>query len=212
MLHKNPSTGLRTHWKAICYSRQVVFLCPVLRPPKLSATKHKNAMWKKIEGYEKYSVSDSGEVRNDETGRILKQTIDKDDYRMVTLHYGKKRWVGVARLVAEAFVPNPNNYPQINHKDENKSNNSAENLEWCTASYNTNYGTRNSRCAVKMGKTVYQFQDDELVGIWQSTKLAGKVFGISPTNIADCARGIKNSAGGYKWSYVSPLNNNQNAA
>lgn len=170
-------------------------------------------MWQKINEFNVYSVSDSGEVRNDRTGKILKQYIDKDGYYRVTLHMDKRRgWRGVARLVAEAFVPNPNNYPVVNHKDENKSNNSADNLEWCTASYNTNYGTRNSRCAEKMGKKVYQFQGDELVGIWQSTKLAGRVFGISPMNIADCARGVKPSAGGYKWSYVSPLNNNQNAA
>lgn len=168
-------------------------------------------MWKTIEGYEQYSVSDSGEVRNNITGKILKQTIDKDGYYMVTLHNsdsGKKRWVGVGRLVAEEFIPNPNNYSQVNHKDEDKSNNSVENLEWCTASYNTNYGTRNSRCAAKMGKMVYQFKDNELVGIWQSTKIAGRFCSISPTNIADCARGLKNSAGGYKWSYVQPLNNN----
>lgn len=105
-------------------------------------------MWRQIEGYEQYSVSDSGEVRNNVTGRLLKQTIDKDGYLMVTLHYGKRKWVGVHRLVAQAFVPNPDNLPCVNHKDEDKSNNSVENLEWCSVAYNNGYGARGLKTSI----------------------------------------------------------------
>lgn len=162
-------------------------------------------MWKKIQNYEAYSVSDSGEVRNDITGKILKQTIDRDGYHMATLHYGlngKRRWVGVHRLVAEAFIPNPDGLPIVNHKDENKDNNAVDNLEWCSASYSTNYGTRNYKTAKKLSKRVYQYEDGELVGWYDSTKLAGKFLGVNFTHIADCCRGERKSAGGYKWSYT----------
>lgn len=161
-------------------------------------------MWKKVIDNEAYSVNEIGEVRNDSTGRILKQTIDKDGYHMVTLINSvskKKQWVGVHRLVAQAFIPNPNNYPIVNHKDENKDINTKDNLEWCDASYSTNYGTRNTRVGRKNSKRVYQYDDGELVGWYDSTKLAGKFLGISPTKIADCCRGEKKSAGGYRWTY-----------
>jgi hypothetical protein len=162
-------------------------------------------MWKKIQNYEAYSVSDSGEVRNDITGKILKQTIDRDGYHMITLHYGpngKRRWAGVHRIVAETFIPNPDCLPIVNHKDENKDNNAVDNLEWCSASYSTNYGTRNNRTAKKLSKRVYQYEDGELVGWYDSTKLAGKFLGIGPSHISDCCRGEKKTAGGYKWSYT----------
>lgn len=163
-------------------------------------------MWKKINTNTDYSVSDSGEVRNDETGRILKHTIDKDGYHMVTLHYGiggKRRWVGVHRLVAEAFIPNPNNYPVVNHKDENKDNNVLSNLEWCDASYSTNYGTRNERTGKANSKRVSQYDDGKLIKVWDSTKQAGRELGINPSKISDCARGVRHSTGGFTWKYVA---------
>lgn len=79
--------------------------------------------------------------------RIKKQQTDKDGYSRVMLYGTKpyKKFVPVHRLVATAFIPNPYNYSQINHKDENKKNNNITNLEWCTCKYNNNYGTRNDR-------------------------------------------------------------------
>lgn len=161
-------------------------------------------MWKKIKGFENYSVSDSGKVRNDETGLILGQQEDKDGYLMVNLCQNRvRRFVGVHRIMAETFIPNPNNYPIVNHKDENIKNNTLENLEWCDASYSTNYGSRNYRTGLANSKKVYQFEDGELVGWYQSTKLAGKFLGINPSHIADCCRGVKKSAGGFTWKYVA---------
>ena len=102
--------------------------------------------WKLINGFENYEVSDDGLVRNVKTKRILKEDIKKKrsrySYALVYLYnHGKRRITSVHRLVAEAFIPNPQNLPQINHKDENSLNNKVENLEWCTAKYNINYGT-----------------------------------------------------------------------
>lgn len=113
-------------------------------------------IWRDIKGYEGlYKVSNYGRIksleRKDCLGRskkekILKLSEDKDGYLLITLHKNKKvKTFKVHRLVAETFVPNPNNYPIINHKDENKINNHVSNLEWCTVKYNNNYGTRNER-------------------------------------------------------------------
>ena len=105
-------------------------------------------IWKDIEGYEgKYQVSNLGRVRSLNYHRmgitkLLKARKDKDGYNMAFLvRSGYNRPVGVHRLVAQAFIPNPNNYPCVNHKNEVKDDNRVENLEWCTVRYNTLYGT-----------------------------------------------------------------------
>lgn len=102
-----------------------------------------NEEWRKIEGAdERYEVSNTGKVRStnyNKTGKTkeLKQKIDKYGYCVVTLHInGKQKYPSVHRLVAKAFIPNPNNLPQVNHKDTDKKNNNVSNLEWCTCSGN----------------------------------------------------------------------------
>ena len=121
--------------------------------------------WRPIEGYEGlYEVSSYGRVRSVDRyvrcsygsyrlhkGKVLSPGIRPDGYLVVSLKYKMFR---VHRLVAQAFIPNPDNLPQINHKDEDKSNNRVENLEWCTAKYNNNYGTARIRAketAIKNG-------------------------------------------------------------
>lgn len=102
--------------------------------------------WKKLEVNENYSVSDKGRVRNDNTGKILKPRGIK---RYLTVHFtahGPDYYIH--RLVAEAFIDNPDDLPQVNHKDENKQNNDVSNLEWCSSEYNVNYGTRNERSSL----------------------------------------------------------------
>lgn len=110
-------------------------------------------IWKDIEGYDGiYMVSNLGRVKslprscqglNASKEIILKQSEDKDGYLLVGLHKnGKSKTVRVSRIVAKAFIPNPNEYPDVNHKDENNQNNRVDNLEWCTTQYNLTYGHR----------------------------------------------------------------------
>lgn len=89
-----------------------------------------------IKGFENYEISRSGKVWSKFTGKILKNVVDADGYLNVTLCAMSRKNMRIHRLVALHFIPNPNNYPQINHKDGNKLNNSVENLEWCTCRHN----------------------------------------------------------------------------
>ena len=103
--------------------------------------------WRNISDFERYQVSNYGRVKNLATNHILKPFIASSGYLAVALGSGNKRYVH--RLVAQAFIPNPTSLPQVNHRDENKQNNCVDNLEWCTASYNVNYGTAKWRAADK---------------------------------------------------------------
>lgn len=107
-------------------------------------------MFKDISGYENYQVSDTGIIINKKTKRKLRQ-YDKKGYLNVSLFKnGKKKNKLVHRLVAEAFIENINKYPQVNHKNENTYDNCVDNLEWCTAKYNSNYGTHKDKIKKRM--------------------------------------------------------------
>lgn len=101
-------------------------------------------IWKNIdESKGCYSISNYGRVKNNNTNYILVGGFDRNGYKQVTLCYGNKQYNRrICRLVAKAFIPNPDNLPQVNHKNEIKSDDNVENLEWCSAKYNNNYGNR----------------------------------------------------------------------
>ena len=102
-------------------------------------------IWKPIKDYKDYYISNLGNLKSLKFGKEVFMALseDKDGYFKVNLFKeNKSKTKYIHRLVAEAFIPNPNNLKCINHKDENKHNNSVDNLEWCTTKYNNNYGTR----------------------------------------------------------------------
>lgn len=170
--------------------------------------------WRVIEPSSgKYEVSSFGKIRNATTKRILKET-STGRYRYVSMWYGDKRVrKAIHILVAKAFLENPNNYPQVNHKDENPANNRVDNLEWCTASYNARYGGRNKRMlekrlannGCKAERAVYGFREGEKY-IFKSIMDASRKTGVDFSNISKCCRDscYNKTAGGYIWKYADP--------
>lgn len=157
-----------------------------------------------IPGYEGlYEVSNLGRVRNKKTGRILKPFKNTNGYfRLDLCKNGIRRAAKVHRLVAEAFIPNPQNLPCVNHKDENKINNCLDNLEWCTYEYNNNYGTIKERKSEKMSKPVLQLdRNGNFVREWPSARKVEEELGINDGNISSCCSGKLKTAGGYLWKY-----------
>lgn len=103
---------------------------------------------------------------------------------MVLCEAGKSKKVFVHRLVAEAFIPNPNNLPIINHKDENPSNNAVSNLEWCTVSYNNNYNKRNEKIGDEEGHNISVYdKDNKYIESFPSIIKAAKAYDISLTTL-----------------------------
>lgn len=167
-------------------------------------------IWKPVVGYEGlYEVSNLGKVRSlnylKQRGRIelMKPLLVWDGHLVISLSKeGRARKKLVHRLVAEAFIPNPLMLPQINHKNEIKDDNRVENLEWCTLSYNIQYGTRISRIGQSNRIPVLQYSEKgEFVARYNSIVEAEKRTGISHAHIIQCARGQRKSTGGYKWEY-----------
>ena len=170
--------------------------------------------WKPIAGYEGlYEISSHGRVKSfhyckkQKTHfRILKPAKEKTGYLSVSLWKDRKmKTCHIHRLVGEAFVPNPEGYDVINHKDESRDNNYFENLEWCTHKYNLSYGTTRQRIAEKNSKPVIQLDTSgNFVKEWPSISKAAESFGyVTPakSHIIDCLKGRHKTAHGYRWMY-----------
>ena len=165
-------------------------------------------VWKKIDNYNEYEISNLGNVRslkNDKV-KLLKQFKCKSGYMQVILcSKSIKKVYLVHRLVAQAFIKNKYGYKEINHKDENKLNNCVDNLEWCTRAYNMNYGDikkKQSECKkIKVAKYTI---NGKLIKIYKSIKEASSENNLKSTNIVKCCKHKEhyNTCGNYKWEYV----------
>lgn len=169
-------------------------------------------IWKDIKGFEGlYMVSNTGKIksfterslRKNKSGVILSPGLTRGYESVGLCKDGKRTSVTVHRIVAEAFLPNPNNYSEVNHKDENKANNSVENLEWCSRNYNMSYGTARLRQGVSAGRRVKQYVIDGVcIAEYCSIEVASKINNIDGSSIAKCCNGKRKYAGGYFWAYV----------
>ena len=174
----------------------------------------KREIWKDIRGYEGlYQVSNWGRVRSLKFGkiRILKASIRNNDGRYVInlRKDGKTKMYRIHRLVAEAFIPNPLNLPQINHKDENPGNNIVDNLEWCDAKYNNNYGTHKQRVSASnknhpvLSKPVKQIdKQGDILNIFPSAIEASRYLNCYPSQIIDVCNGHHKTAHGFYFQYI----------
>lgn len=117
---------------------------------------------------------------------------------------GKQMTVLLHRVIALAYVDNPNDYDEVNHLDENKLNNNIDNLEWCTHKQNCNHGTRNKRFSEKLMKPVAQInKKGDIVNIYPGVIVATKEMGLSSKSaITNCIAGLSKSCCGYRWEYV----------
>ena len=164
--------------------------------------------WRKIEGFENYSVSDTGEIRNDLTGKKLKSFVSSTGYKISHLSAnGIKKTVKLHRIIAKAFIPNPNNKKCVNHINGNKQDNSLNNLEWCTHSENNIHSYKMlgrksynaiEAMTIKKMKPVICIETGKL---YKSVKDAITATGI--LNISSCLTGKRNTAGGFHWGYVN---------
>ena len=161
--------------------------------------------WKRITGYDNYEVSSHGRVRSlnyKKTGeiRLLKQNTDGDGYFQVGLcKNGKRKQKKIHRLVAKEFIPNPNNYSEVNHINENKHDNRVENLEWCDRKQNINHGTRTERSAKAQEKRVKCIETGE---IFDSAYDVKRKTGLSQSHINECCNGKRKTCGKLHWQYV----------
>lgn len=156
-----------------------------------------------------YQVSNMGKVRNNITKRILKQSINRKGYNYVSLSmYSVVKTAVVHRLVALAFIPNPENLPQVNHIDGNKINNCVENLEWCTNRENQIHANKMNLIKHKTlnehprARTVLQFdKDGHFVKEWNCIKNAADYYNINRTCIEKCLHKKQLTAKGFQWRY-----------
>lgn len=163
-------------------------------------------IWKDVNNYPNYQVSNLGNVKNIKANKMLKPSLNGGYLKVSLSKNGKAKPFLIHRLVAIAFIPNPTNLPEVNHKKEfEKTNNTVENLEWCDHSYNQNYGTRNDRVSKKMSrikcKKVNQYDlDGNYIKTFNSIIDAQKEVGS--THICQCLKGNFEQTKGYKWRYA----------
>lgn len=184
-------------------------------------------VWRDIPHYEGiYQASTLGRIRSIDRmdssnhyrkGNIMKHKLNPSGYYCIALcKDGKYKYINIHRLVAIAFIPNPNNLPQVNHIDEDKTNNRVDNLEWCTAQYNTNYGNRTQKAAKSNSiaqkgkcrpKRYKKINQKDMNGVfikqYESITAASKENNIPQSLISGCLMGKTKSTYGYKWEYAN---------
>lgn len=165
--------------------------------------------WKQVVGYPMYQVSNLGRImsfnKRYKKPRIVKGITDHDGYQKVYVSNGESfKRMFVHRIVALAFIPNPNNLPVVNHKDENRQNNRAENLEWCTVRDNTIYNGMPMRRAEPLRIPIIQMDlNSNFIKLWRCRADIERETGFHGGNITRVCQGTRPTAHGYKWKYAN---------
>lgn len=175
-------------------------------------------VWKPVNGYEwYYEVSNLGRIRSLDRitvfkdgrtrkfyGKILEaNTVNNSGYATISLHEnGKSKTILIHRIVAEAFIDNPLECKEINHIDQDKLNNSVDNLEWCTHKENVNHGDEIERGAKKQRKIfVQKDMSGNVVKVWSGFKKMQRETGFQRKSVYDCCIGKRDSYKGFRWEY-----------
>jgi len=159
--------------------------------------------WKSCDMYPSYRVSPDGDAVFSIKRNGNMKTISKGKYPQTSLVdvNGKNKNVSLHRLVAKIYVPNPHNYPCVNHKDGNPSNSHPSNLEWCTSKQNTQHAVDTGLLNRK--KAVIKLNSDGVeLERFESLKKAAASVGVAPTGISGCCKGIHKTSGGFRWKYA----------
>lgn len=174
-------------------------------------------IWKDIKGYEGlYQVSSFGRVKSLERvdrigrkkhGKFLKEHINSGGYFNVALYskYSVKKYLLIHRLVAQAFIPNPNDYPQVNHIDENKINNNVDNLEWCTSEYNLGFKNRRKKASKSTKKPIISISPNGIFRWETSATDFSKRTGIDIRNVNAVLKRKRKHTHGYCFMYAEEL-------
>lgn len=165
----------------------------------------KNEIWKDIEGYDgEYQISNYGRVRSfkNKNIKILKEYLTPSNYRFVKLYKdGKQKGHLLHRLVAQAFISNPDNKPFVNHIDGNQLNCSISNLEWCSHQENVQHAYKTGLTKGRI-KTINQYNlDGNFIRSWESGVKIQNNLNINRGHISQCCNGQRKTAGGYIWKF-----------
>ena len=173
-------------------------------------------IWKDIKGFEGfYQVSNLGRIRSlprkgkgrwgikDYSGIVLKPVLSDRGYLKLRLYKNGGKTFRVHRLVAEAFLPNPQNLPEVNHINENKQDNRVENLEWADRKANCQYGSRTKKIASQLSRPVIQMSlGGEILETFASSREVERKLNFSASHINECCNGKRKTSNGYKWEYA----------
>lgn len=163
-----------------------------------------------IKNYEnEYVIDKNSKIYNIKTGKEIKPCLSSNGYMTVSLwKNGKAKSISVHRIVAQTFIPNTNNYSEVNHKDMNKCNNSIENLEWCDRKYNVKYSIHTRKTSMNTNihfaskKIIQLDMNGNKIQKWNSIKEASEFYNIERSGISKCCRKIIRKFKNYIWEYT----------